>query len=233
METILSKNDFYGAYDRSGQGCDLKSKHIRQFNRDFLEASGFSLSMTVLELGCGNGLFLRYLDHIGANGFVGVDGDPRVLESMPTELVRRVEIADFSEYFVRRTDGATFDRVVLFDVLEHFSPEDGVALLRDIARILTPGGRVVVRVPNMASPWALSTQYNDVTHHACYTPGSLRQLASVAGFRIITVRPQAYATWQREFRERILNGVLSWFLSAPPPIWSPNMVGVLERDISE
>ena len=65
MTPPIRENEFYGAYDRRGQGCLLKRKHIRQFGKDFVASSGFAPTMSVLELGCGNGLFLRYLDHLG------------------------------------------------------------------------------------------------------------------------------------------------------------------------
>ena len=78
----------------------------------------------------------------------------------------------------------------------------------------------------------MGVQYNDVTHRACYTPGSLRQVAKVAGFRLVAVRPQAYGSRFREVRERLLCGLLSWFLSAPPQIWTPNLIGILEREPS-
>jgi cyclopropane fatty-acyl-phospholipid synthase-like methyltransferase len=230
VQTSVSENAFYGAYDREGQGTVLKPKHIRQFNKDFVEASGFAPSMSVLELGCGNGLFLRFLAHLGVADFAGIDGDPRVLDAMPPELAARVRIADFTDFFAHPTPARRFDRVVMFDVLEHFTPEEGIVLLRAIASVLAPGGRLVVRTPNMASPWGLSLQYNDFTHRACYSAGSLRQMAKVAGFRLVAARPQAYGSWRREIRERILTGVLSWFLAAPPQIWSPNLIGVLEPD---
>lgn len=230
MNLPISKNDFYGAYERSGQGCVLKGKHIRQFNKDFVVASGFSSHMSVLELGCGNGLFLRFLNHICVKEFIGVDGDPRVLGEMPDGLSGHVHISDFSDFFISRAPEDTFDRVVMFDVLEHFSPGDGASLLRSIAQLLAPGGKVVIRTPNMASPWGLGVQYNDVTHRACYTPGSLRQVAKVAGFRLASAVPQAYGSRYRELREQMLTGVLSWFLAAPPQIWSPNFIAVLEKD---
>ncbi len=233
MQTSISQNEFYGAYARTGQGCTLKSKHVRQFNKDFVEASGFDRRMSVLEMGCGNGLFLRFLDRIGVAHFMGVDGDPRVLGEMPAHMAGRVRISDFAQFFAEHPAEETFDRVVMFDVLEHFSPEDGANLLRSIAPLLAPGGCIVIRTPNMGSPWGLGVQYNDVTHRTCYTPGSLRQVAQVAGFSLVSVRGQAYGSWYREQRERVLTGVMSWFLAAPPQIWSPNFIGVLAPNISE
>lgn len=69
----------------------------------------------------------------------------------------------------------------MFDVLEHFTAEGAVDLLRKVESVLSPGGKIVVRVPNMSSPLALPMQYNDVTHLSAFTPGSLSQIGRSAG----------------------------------------------------
>ena len=228
-QTRIGTDRFYQAYDRAGDGTVLARKHIRQFDRDFAAAAGYRPGMSVLELGCGNGLFLRYLEHRGVADFQGVDGDPRVLDAMPDNLRPRVQIADFADFFAGPAARRTFDRVVLFDVLEHFTPEDAAALLESIGGLLAAEGRIVVRVPNVASPFGLNLQYNDVTHRTAFTPGSLSQVARAAGFEAVSIGPQAYSSRRREFRERLLTGVLTWFLAMPPSVWTPAMIGVLAR----
>lgn len=228
-DTRINANLFYQAYQRKGQGTVLKKKHIRQFMKDFVEASGFQRGMSVLELGCGNGLFLRFLENIGAADFEAVDGDSRILDEIPPHLKDRVSISDFDTYFARVGTDRQFDRVVLFDVLEHFTADGAVALLRQIGAVLAPGGKVVVRVPNMSSPLALSMQYNDVTHLSAFTPGSLSQVGRSAGFPQVTFFPQAYSSLGKEIRERIFTRTVSWFLSAPPMIWSPAVIAVFSK----
>ncbi len=186
--------------------------------------------MSVLELGCGNGLFLRFLAHMGADDFIGVDGDPRIMDELPANIASSVHILDFVEFFDSDLARKQFDRVVLFDVLEHFAPEDAANLLRSVAGLLSDDGLVVIRVPNMASPLALGVQYNDVTHGTAFSPGSIRQVASVAGLEPVTFQSQAYTSWYREIRERALTSVVSWFLAMPPLIWSPNLIAVLKKN---
>ena len=227
--TKINDNVFYQAYDRAGQGTILKAKHVRQFFKDFVESSDFRPEMSVLELGCGNGLFLRYLSKLGVEEFMGVDGDPRILEELPSNLMSVVHISDFTDFFVSDMANQRFDRVVLFDVLEHFSPDDAVALLKSITNLLTSDGKIVIRVPNMSSPLAMDVQYNDVTHRTAFSPGSIRQVASVAGLEPVIIRAQAYTSRYKEIRERILTTILSWFIAMPPKIWSPNMIAVLKK----
>jgi SAM-dependent methyltransferase len=47
---------------------------------------------------------------------------------------------------------ATFDRVVSVEMLEHVFRPDRPQVLREIARVLKPGGRVALSTPNPASP---------------------------------------------------------------------------------
>ena len=56
----------------------------------------------------------------------------------------------------------TFDRVIASEVLEHI-PDD-VAAMRELARVLKPGGTMAVTVPRCvpeAVNWALSDEYHD------------------------------------------------------------------------
>ncbi|AKF05237.1 class I SAM-dependent methyltransferase [Sandaracinus amylolyticus] len=48
-------------------------------------------------------------------------------------------------------DDATFDAVVSVDVLEHVA--DPPRMLRELARVLRPGGFAVITVPNVDFPW--------------------------------------------------------------------------------
>lgn len=225
----VEDDPFYRAYAREGQGVRLAPKHMRQFRKDFVEPSQFETTMSVLELGCGNGLFLRFLHAIGVGDFEGVDGDSRVIQEMPPELARRVTIAEFDAYFGRARGKRSFDRIVLFDVLEHFRVEDAVPLLKNVAAVLKSEGRIVIRVPNAASPFGLAMQFNDVTHRAAYTPGSLRQVAQAAGLVPVAFQRQTHSSRLKDIRERTFTGILSWFIAAPTTIWTPNFIAVLRK----
>src|SRR5690606_33806884 len=122
----------------------------------------------------------------------------RVLDEIPDAIATKVQVCDFDSYFRSVSSNDKFDRVVMFDVLEHFSAHEATKLFIDIKEILKESGRIVVRVPNMTSPFALGIQYNDVTHRTAFTPGSLRQVASAAGLILESVRGQAYSTFIRE-----------------------------------
>jgi 2-polyprenyl-3-methyl-5-hydroxy-6-metoxy-1,4-benzoquinol methylase len=114
----------------------------------------------ILEVGFGEGSFLDWArDH----GFAvtGIELDP--------ELVAAARARGHSAHLgeIRSTiggAGAEFDAVVLFDVLEHIAIDGILELLDQLLLLLAPGGMVIARFPNGASPFGRAYQYGDATH---------------------------------------------------------------------
>ena len=83
-------------------------------------------------------------------------------------------------------DGS-FDRVIAAEVLEHI-PDDRRAL-REIARVLRPGGQVAVTVPAWLPEricWRLSDDYHNVPggHVRIYTRAEMETKLAQAGLRV-------------------------------------------------
>lgn len=104
--------------------------------------------MTVLELGCGTGYFTRELARSGAE-IVAIDISPELLQiakaNCPAPNVR-YEIQNAYELSYQDN---VFDSVVGSSVLHHLEVE---AALREIFRVLKPGGAIYFTEPNMLNP---------------------------------------------------------------------------------
>lgn len=75
---------------------------------------------------------------------------------------------------------ASFDLVAAFDVLEHCEPE--ARAVSEIARVLTPGGRLLIAVP--AYQWAWTTFDRDIGHHRRYTRKRLVAALAAQGLEV-------------------------------------------------
>jgi SAM-dependent methyltransferase len=76
---------------------------------------------------------------------------------------------------------STFEVVAAFDVVEHCEPES--AVMSELARVLTPGGRLLVSVP--AYQWAWSEFDVQNHHHRRYTRGRLVAAVEGCGLEVL------------------------------------------------
>lgn len=220
--------DFYQSYAtyKRYETPQLGRKQVARFDAEVWHPAGFTTECRVLELGCGTGTFLAYLQARGVENFVGIDHDPALAEVVPPPVRQHFRCADVWKALADDSLGL-FDRVALFDVLEHFSPDDALRLLHAMRGRLRPGARVILKVPNAACPWALQYQFGDLTHRTAFTPLSIRQLADAAGYDTAAVYAQRQGSRRRMLTDALLHRFLSWALLTPPEFWSANMYAVL------
>jgi cyclopropane fatty-acyl-phospholipid synthase-like methyltransferase len=110
--------------------------------------------MKVLDVGCGRGEILRHCAQLGADAY-GIDYAPVAIE-LASKLVA-TESQSPGKTGVAQSDAkrlpfpnAYFDRVLMFDVVEHLYPWELDLCLADIRRVLKPGGALVVHTaPNV------------------------------------------------------------------------------------
>ena len=131
----------------------------------------------VLEVGCGNGGMLRLLQECSPGGsVVGMDLFAQGLRNARNRSTCALVQGDAG----LPPFGEQFQIVGMFDVLEHI--ERDVAALRDVRRMLAPGGTIVITVPAHMSLWS----YFDVAaHHARrYSTHELAAKLRDAGFEV-------------------------------------------------
>jgi ubiquinone biosynthesis O-methyltransferase len=105
----------------------------------------------ILDAGCGNARDLIQLAPHGCK-CVGIDFSPNMIEEAKKELATRniqrveVEVGDLTNL---RFSDQTFDKVFASEVLEHVP--DYRKAVSEMARVLKPGGTLVVTTPNRHS----------------------------------------------------------------------------------
>ena len=143
----------------------------------------------MLDVGCGYGKLSRNLISMGWQA-VGIDIVREPLLSLAEEGIHPIR-SDFRSTLPVRDQ--TFDMAFAGEVIEHTTSEND--FISEIARVLKPGGHLVITTPNLVS---LRNRFymffgrlplNAVAefHYRVFTLESLIQLLESHGFRILTV----------------------------------------------
>lgn len=131
----------------------------------------------VLDAGSGSGANLGALARYGRA--VGVDVSE---DALGFARQRRAAVARASVLSLPFRDGA-FGLATSFDVLYHRWVPDDVAAVRELARVLAPGGFLLVRVPALRILWGAHDEAVHSRHR--YTRAELEALLRGAGFEVV------------------------------------------------
>lgn len=184
-----------GYYDRvfdARSGVQSKWHHLK-FDRIRREIEGFRRH---LDIGCGAGTFIGSLG--AEHDSLGIDVAAAQIEFANRRhggAGRRFEA--MAAVPLPFDDGA-FDAVTVIELIEHLPHADNLALMREAARVLRPGGRLAVSTPNYGGPWplleALVNRLGEVSyaeqHITRYTRRRLEEL--VSGAKLADVRVEGY-----------------------------------------
>ena len=121
-------------------------KIYRGYHKMFLKSHpSFAEGTRILDIGCGTGELLAELHKRGGEVW-GVDADKRDIETARKYFGLNNLYAMPHKDFFRKPDLPLFDIVTFFEVLEHLdNPEE---FIRDVKKILKPGGKIVMSVPS-------------------------------------------------------------------------------------
>lgn len=171
---------------------DAQYYRHREATRDFRVEAGFLYALLrpeaysrILEVGCGGGAFLAFLEAKGHTA-VGVDLLPEAVR-VARETVVRSEVvqADASHL---PFDDASFDRLVSHHLVEHL--DDLPRALAEWRRLLAPGGVIAVCTPNRL--YESPRIFDDPTHVKIYDREELSRAVEGAGFTVekcVTIFP--------------------------------------------
>jgi len=155
-------------------------------------------TLRIVSVGCGPAEGLAWLARLtdSQGWIVGLDSDPlhaRRLNSGLEYVVGKLEAVPFAS--------RTFDVVLVLDVLEHL--DDDTSGLREAARLIAPGGILMVTVPALPSLWGGQDVVSN--HYRRYTKHTLRRTFRQADlpeprleyFNVLLFPPIAMVRWAR------------------------------------
>lgn len=136
---------------------------------------------SILDLGCGHGALLHFAREAGYTNLRGVDGSPEQVNAAHRLGIEGVEAGDLHDA-LSTSANESLDVVIAFDVIEHFTRDELLQFVDEVRRVLKPGGRWIIHVPNGESPFFGTIRYGDLTHELAFTRTSLAQLLFASGF---------------------------------------------------
>ena len=134
----------------------------------------------MLDVGCGHGVFLRFLELSGYQAIEGIEISEGQAVDARKRLKCPVHVVDAETWLASHR--SYYARIFLNDVLEHIEREDVVLFLQRLATGLATGGALVISVPQAAGISSIYARYADFTHHFLFTESSLEQVLYMSGF---------------------------------------------------
>jgi SAM-dependent methyltransferase len=149
--------------------------------------------MSVLELGCGAGYFTRELARSEAD-IVAIDVSPELLKIATANCSAPNVRYEIQNAYDLSYPDAAFDSVVGSSVLHHLEIKEA---LREIYRVLKPGGTIWFTEPNMLNPqiaiqknvrW-VKRKLGDSPDETAFFRWPLRRLLELTRFREVQIDP--------------------------------------------
>src|SRR5262245_55515732 len=132
--------------------------------------------LQILDAGCGTGYNLRHYEDAGHAVF-GLDIASEAVDGVQKRGFKKITQASAAEIPYR---SESFDLVFSFDVLCQI-PGGSAQAIREMYRVLKPGGSLFVRVP--AFEWMRSSHDADLHTAHRFTRQELQKELQAAGFR--------------------------------------------------
>lgn len=195
---------------------------LKRRARNIIMGLNLNKDDTILDVGCGDGYYLHILTNLGISlNLFGVDIDEVGLDKARDNLKRNISLrkADLMKRLPFKSK--TFDKIVMSEVAEHLTND--LYGLKEVWRILKPGGILILTVPNQNYPlfwdpinWVFehffkyhikSGFFSGIwnQHIRLYTQAEIEKVSKKAGFELLDIKSLTY--WCLPFNHYIVNFV--------------------------
>jgi 2-polyprenyl-3-methyl-5-hydroxy-6-metoxy-1,4-benzoquinol methylase len=169
-------------------------KHIDINNQEFSESDyryfkfkylplikSYNVNSSILDLGCGTGIMMNYLNKSGYKNVEGVDISEEQI-NVAKSLGLNASVCDAFSFL---DNCQKYDIIFMLDFIEHFTKEEIITLMRKINKCINPGGVLILRTPNGNGIYPNNVIYGDLTHLTIFNSNSLTQLLKFSDFEFI------------------------------------------------
>ncbi len=218
-------------YDEFNQS---EGEHLSRRLQAAFELAAVTPGMAVLDVGCGRGEILRHCARLGADAY-GIDY-ARVAVSMSLNVIERTGQRQ-GKIAVGQSDAKclpfrdeTFDRVLMFDVVEHLYPWELDQAIREVHRVLKPDGRFIVHTaPNIwydRYAYPVVRQVRRLMGQGESYPANPREFLVDVNAHV-HVNEQSLFSLRRVLKQADFEARV--WLDSPPQDWSSELLGPLRR----
>ena len=171
------------------------------------------LSAHILDIGCGEGALLAFLQEQGYLNLSGFDLSPENVgccHEVGLCFVRQFDALRLAEF----SGPVLYDVIFCMDILEHLPKHEVLRFLLNINERLKSSGYVIFQTPNMANILGMYHRYSDLTHEFCLTEKSAMDLLLASGFEKeqIEIRPAWNATTSLGCLREIYLRLIHWLV---------------------
>lgn len=129
----------------------------RRFFAKVIKGLDLQKDALILDVGVSTGTNLRMLNDLGFYNFHGLDFSDEAIVYCAKNGFNCISKGDICDM---PTDSCSQDLVLATDIIEHIT--DDMAAIKEIFRVLKPGGHVLITVPAFQSLWG---PQDEIAHH--------------------------------------------------------------------
>jgi 2-polyprenyl-3-methyl-5-hydroxy-6-metoxy-1,4-benzoquinol methylase len=190
----------------------------------------------ILDIGCGNGGFVYFLQSLGYQNSQGIDISKEQIEEAKRLGIQNVEYGDLIRFL--KDKKFSYDVIFAKDVIEHFRKEEILDVVSFVFDSLKPEGRFVIQASNAQSLFGSMLRYADFTHEIAFTQDSLYQLLTTAGFKEISFFPtgpvpKGIKSAVRFILWKAIQGILRSYMLVergnPKGIYTSNIIAIARK----
>ncbi|MCB9456120.1 MAG: class I SAM-dependent methyltransferase [Anaerolineaceae bacterium] len=152
---LYTEEYFLTACEGYDEFTSSEGEHLSRRLQAAFELAEVTPGMAILDVGCGRGEILRRCAQLGADAFgidyaaVAVRMSQQVIQGVGEVAPGKTAVMQADAKYLPFPDGA-FDRVLMFDVVEHLHPWELHEAMLEVRRVLKPDGRFIIHTaPNV------------------------------------------------------------------------------------
>lgn len=158
---------------------DIKKQFV-VWNAYFLKFIPENKQASIIELGCGNGGLVYWLQYLGYSNASGIDASLEQVDCAKKFGIKNISDGNLINFIKNKED--FYDVIFMRDVLEHFKKDEIIDIIELLYHSLKKGGKIIIQTSNGASILGSRYRYYDFTHEISFTENSLRQIMLMENF---------------------------------------------------